>query len=130
MKTIIILLAGALMLASFQPAVVEVAATPTMSDSIGSDPIVNYPDPFCGVTTIEYELTEASWVSLIVTCPNLTVDILVFGYQDAGIHKVVYDACSKPCGSYIATLETEYLREYEVMIRISSDRLPFPPGSD
>jgi hypothetical protein len=132
MKTTLSLIAmlifGALMV-SFQPGSHTYIAEPEVMDTIINDPITNYPDPFCGTTTIEYELEEDSWVTLTVTCPDQQVDILVFGNQEAGTYQVVFDACDKPCGNYVATLQTSYCCQQEVMIKIRSDKLPVH-GSD
>lgn len=95
-------------------------------DSIHVDPIINYPDPFCGVTTIRYEVVSDSWVRLSVICPNLRVETLVFAYHKAGTYEVEFDACLKPCGNYVAELETYYCKEKELMTKIRSQVAPLP----
>lgn len=140
MKTTLLLIAvaicGGLLCSSFQhsgPETTEngvVFSTPLNAvDSIHVDPITNSPDPFCGLTTIKYILTSDTWVRITIVCPNLRVETLVFAYQKAGIHEVVFDACSKPCGHYTAVLETYYCKEEELMTKIRSQVLPLP-GSD
>ena len=138
MKTKILMIAvlffGGLMLAFFQNGSNMTNALKAnshaneiiMTDSIGADPIVNYPDPFCAVTTIEYRLIYPTWVRLSVTCPDLKSEILVFDFQEAGTYQVTYDACKKPCGYYMATLETYYCEEQEIMIKIHSPIAPMP----
>lgn len=118
------LIFGAMMV-SFQPDNMTVVE-PDAMDTIINDPITNYPDPFCGTTTIEYVLEEDTWVSLTVTCPNQQVEILVFDNQEAGTYQVVFDACDKPCGYYVATLQTGYCCQQEVMTKIRSTVFPVP----
>jgi hypothetical protein len=122
-----LLIFGAVMV-SFQPGTHTTVIEPEVLDTIINDPITNYPDPFCGITTIEYELEQDTWVTLTVTCPNLQVEILVFGNQEAGMHQVTFDACSKPCGCYIATLQTSYCSEQEIMTKARTASLPM--GTD
>lgn len=93
------------------------------------DHFINYPDPFCGVTTIQYEITESTWVKLSVTCPNQNELVLVNESQKPGMFKVAFDACKLPCGQYIATLITDYSREKEIMTK-NKNTIVKPPISD
>jgi uncharacterized protein YdeI (BOF family) len=51
----------------------------------------NYPNPFNSSTTIEYKLEKAGFVSLkVLNLLGNEVAILVNGYQDAGVHSLVF----------------------------------------
>jgi hypothetical protein len=102
--------------------------SPVTTDTIGSDCIINYPDPFCRATTIEYEITQATWVTLKVVCPNNQIDLLVFGNQAPGKYQVTYDACARPCGQFVAYLTTGYDSHQELMTKVQSHEKPNPSG--
>lgn len=66
----------------------------------------NYPNPFNPVTTIAYEVAEASRISLRVY--NLTgeeVALLVDQEQPAGIYRVTWNAAALPSGIYLCRLQ-------------------------
>ncbi len=67
----------------------------------------NYPNPFNAQTTISYHLPEASPVSLsIYNILGQKVATLVDGIQQAGEHKVVWDAAKIASGLYFGKLVT------------------------
>ena len=66
----------------------------------------NYPNPFNSVTTIRYDLPEASDVTLIVyDILGREVKALVSSWQEAGGYNVVWDAGDIPSGIYFYRLE-------------------------
>jgi menaquinone-dependent protoporphyrinogen IX oxidase len=68
----------------------------------------NYPQPFNQITTIPYDLSEASNVLLsIYTTSGQKVDTLVSEFQKAGHYKVTWDGRNLAAGIYIYKLETE-----------------------
>lgn len=66
----------------------------------------NYPNPFNPATTISYELTEQTEVSLTIwNMIGQKVTTLVDGSREAGEHTETWNASSMPSGMYIAQLE-------------------------
>jgi hypothetical protein len=142
--TITLLICGGLLLTSFNsspvgpitgPLETQTYAGDLMSvqflkpDTLMGDHLSNYPDPFCSKTTIEYEIIHPTWVNLMITCPDQKNISLVFGFHEPGTYSLVFDACNKPCGCYIATLMTYYATEVEIMNKIRSPVVPMP-GTD
>ena len=95
-------------------------------ETVAPDRLTNYPDPFCGLTTIEYEIIHPTWVNLMISCPDNNNFSLVFRYQPAGTYTVTFDACDRPCGRYYVTMMTYYDTEIEVMNKIRSVIKPKP----
>ena len=144
LSLVVTLLFGAMLLVSFQngnqvtpadePHNIEVAdqylATyPNPLVPGDGDNFYNWPDPFCGETTIHYLITETTQVRLVVNCPDLTEVKLVNQVQKPGMYSVTFDACNLPCGDYIAYLFTDYGKYQEPMKKIKSVHKP-PLGSD
>ncbi|UCH10820.1 MAG: T9SS type A sorting domain-containing protein [Fidelibacterota bacterium] len=76
----------------------------------------NYPNPFNPVSTIRYELSEASHVSLFVyDVSGREVARLVDGTMEAGYHEVQWDGSKAASGVYIARLVA---REYSQSIKM------------
>ncbi|UCH61640.1 MAG: cadherin-like domain-containing protein, partial [Fidelibacterota bacterium] len=91
-----------------------------MPSTLGTDPLAmipqeyalhqNYPNPFNPVSTIRYELPQASEVSLVVyDILGREVTKLVDGYLEQGYHQVQWDGRNSsgrelPSGIYIARL--------------------------
>ncbi|HBC46272.1 MAG TPA: hypothetical protein DEO84_00550 [candidate division Zixibacteria bacterium] len=66
-----------------------------------------YPNPFNAQTTINYSLDQAGPVSIAVyNIVGQRVTTLINGIEQAGEHKVVWDAKDVPSGIYFAQLET------------------------
>ena len=78
----------------------------------------NYPNPFNPVSTIRYELPQASEVSLIVyDVLGREVARLVEGYMEPGYHEVTWDAGNYASGIYIARLMTpEYTQSIKMLL--------------
>ena len=61
----------------------------------------NYPNPFNPVTSIEYALPEAAKVRVeVYNVLGQVIDVLVDSNQEAGYHKVVWDATDMASGVY------------------------------
>lgn len=67
----------------------------------------NYPNPFYNSTTIQFELSEYSFIELdISNNQGQQVGLLFAGNKNAGIHQVVFDASTLPRGIYFCSLQT------------------------
>jgi hypothetical protein len=68
----------------------------------------NYPNPFNASTTISYSLPERmfAWLS-IYNLEGRLVETLQRGYQEAGDHRIVWDAKNFSSGVYIYSLRTD-----------------------
>ena len=65
----------------------------------------NYPNPFNPTTSIEYSVPERSKVTMVVTdALGRTVETLVNGTFEAGVHSVQFNASNLSSGMYIATV--------------------------
>jgi hypothetical protein len=136
---VVTLIAGTLMLVSFQndshvmPADVPVnteaadqylLTNPNPLVPGEEDNFYNEPDPFCGITTIHYEIEYLTNVSLLVRCPDQGVMYLVNTTLKPGSYTVEFDACELPCGNYMAYLITDYGKYQEPMKKIMSVHKP------
>jgi hypothetical protein len=82
-----------------------------------NDNLYNYPDPFCGKTTIHYMIKETTHVNLYVVCPKGNVEQLFFGLQKPGVYSFTFDACKMPCGIYWTYLYTDKSKHVEKMTK-------------
>ena len=65
----------------------------------------NYPNPFNPVTTISYQIPEASQVDLkIYNTLGQEVITLVNGFMEPGLHAVTWDAAEVPAGVYFCRI--------------------------
>jgi len=79
----------------------------------------NRPNPFNPVTTLGYDLPEASDVTLtIYTVTGQQVATLVSGPQEAGHYEVVWDASACANGIYLYRLEAGGFKETRRMALI------------
>ncbi|MGA9364303.1 MAG: T9SS type A sorting domain-containing protein [Bacteroidota bacterium] len=77
----------------------------------------NYPNPFNPSTTIRYLLSERTFVRLVVyDILGREVRTLVDGFNEAGIHKVVFDAPDLQTGIYLYRLMAGNSAEVKKMI--------------
>lgn len=77
----------------------------------------NYPNPFNAVTTIEYNITQASMVTLnIYDILGRRVTKLVDSYQNAGTHTVTWDASNVPSGIYFYRIVTDNFSNSKKML--------------
>ena len=68
----------------------------------------NYPNPTQGRTQIEYELTQAEQVNIVLyDMLGREVELIVSGYQSPGTHSVSFDASYLPNGVYIYRMQTD-----------------------
>jgi hypothetical protein len=69
--------------------------------------LASSPNPFNPSTTLNYTVPEAGFVELkVVNVLGQEVMSLMSGYQDAGVHKVYFNASNLPSGLYVAQLST------------------------
>lgn len=74
-------------------------------EEIKKERIFNYPNPFERITTIEYDLPKAAFVTIDVR--NLREGYsfsLLHEYQEAGHHRLVFDSKNHPPGRYMVLL--------------------------
>ncbi len=77
----------------------------------------NYPNPFNAQTTISYSLSQAGPVTLsIYNIMGQKVATLVDGIEDAGEHRVVWDAKDVTSGVYFFQIMTANTRKSESLI--------------
>ena len=84
----------------------ETLNIPSLSIDNSQFSIINYPNPFSGITNFEYRLPQSSVVSLkIYNILGIQVAQPVNSVQDAGVYKVSFDASMLPVGAYIYKFE-------------------------
>ena len=67
----------------------------------------NYPNPFNPVTSIEFQLPQKSWVTLVVfDITGRKVAVLVDGAKQPGVYSVQWNASSVPSGVYFYRIKT------------------------
>jgi len=77
----------------------------------------NYPNPFNAQTTIEYYIPENSKVTLeMYDILGRNVEILIDGYQPAGIHNFTWDATDYPSGVYFYRLAADQFTETKRLV--------------
>lgn len=68
----------------------------------------NYPNPFNSSTTIDYRLSEAGMVRLMIyDTLGKVVSVVSDDFQEAGMHSVKFDAGSLPSGLYSFRLQKD-----------------------
>ncbi len=85
--------------------------------ALGHKDIRVYPNPFSGITTIDFEIPESQ--DVLVTITNLqgqTVATLANGKLEAGNHKYTFDATDLPNGMYYCTFITQNNRVTKTMV--------------
>ena len=91
---------------------IEVGTVPSAVDEVTSEITdfklnSNYPNPFNPTTVISYQLPVNSDVKLLVyDSLGRTVATLVNGQQQAGLHRVTFDASQLAGGIYFYRLQT------------------------
>lgn len=79
----------------------------------------NYPNPFNPKTSIKYSLGQASQVNIsIYNITGQLVATLVNGFEDAGIHELIFDGGNYASGVYFYKLETTNFIETKKMVLI------------
>ena len=79
----------------------------------------NYPNPFNPVTTIAYQLPEASHVRLVVyDLYGREVGMLVDEQQSAGRYDVSFDASGLASGTYVYRLEAGPYTDTKLMVLV------------
>lgn len=99
------------------PVIVGIGDDPRSGIAAGFELKQNYPNPFNPSTTIEYSLNQAAKVTLEVY--NLLGEkmlTLVNGKQDAGSHKVEFDAANLASGIYFYKLSADNVSATQKMI--------------
>jgi len=68
----------------------------------------NYPNPFSGMTNIEFELNEPGQVAITIYSVNgSVVTVLTDAKYAAGSHKITWDATNYPAGYYFYSVKTD-----------------------
>jgi hypothetical protein len=139
LSLVVTLFLGAMLLVSFQndnnvltadlPSNIEVADQYLVSNLNPlvpgeEDNFYNEPDPFCGKTTIHYQIEYLTRVKLMIRCPDQGLITLVNADLKPGFYSVEFDACKLPCGSYTAYLITDYGKYMEPMKKIMDVHKP------
>jgi photosystem II stability/assembly factor-like uncharacterized protein len=79
----------------------------------------NYPNPFNPSTTIKYNLLNSGIVSVrIYNVLGEEIKTLVNGYNEAGLHNVVFDAGGLPSGIYFYRINAGQYNEIKKMVLI------------
>ena len=92
--------------AQFFGGISGVDATPVNPERVTLRP--NFPNPFNPATTIEYAMPHAGFVSLkVFDLIGQEVAWLVHEEQQAGNHRVMFDAAGLPTGTYFAVLRAD-----------------------
>jgi hypothetical protein len=77
----------------------------------------NYPNPFNAVTTIEFNLPEASQANIyIYDTQGRLVEQINNGVMTAGHHRVIWNAADIPSGMYFYKLDTGNFSETRKMM--------------
>jgi photosystem II stability/assembly factor-like uncharacterized protein len=77
----------------------------------------NFPNPFNPVTTIEYYIKEANFISLVVyDILGKEIDRLVNTYQAAGSHRIQWNAENYPSGIYYYRVKSGGFTDSKKMI--------------
>lgn len=85
----------------------DVAEDDEINNPTGFSLEQNYPNPFNPTTTIAYRLPEKSNIRLeIFDITGKSVDLLFEGLQQAGSHRIVWDAAKRPAGMYLVKMHT------------------------
>jgi choice-of-anchor B domain-containing protein len=93
--------------------VIKIGTTPVGITSNSNIPSTfslkqNYPNPFNPATVIEYNLPEASYITLkVYDVLGKEAGILADEYRNAGSYKLTYDASGLPSGVYYYKLSTD-----------------------
>ena len=76
-----------------------------------------YPNPFNPQTTIEFNLTDATNVSIrVFDLQGREVDSLVDGYKSAGFHNIVWDAHRFASGTYFVVMQAGHIKQTKKVI--------------
>ena len=80
--------------------------------------LVGYPNPFSRSTTLAYTLAERSDVSLkVYDVTGRLVATLANGSQDAGTHRVLFDAGMLASGTYLCRLQVgDEIRTHRILV--------------
>ena len=77
---------------------------PEMSRDPGIDYLTNYPDPFVSSTTVEFYLTQSSWVTIVIYHNNRRIVTYPGEFRKEGRHSFVFNAEQLPPGIYTCTI--------------------------
>ncbi len=95
----------------------ESPETETVSKTVPAESSYSYPNPFNPTTTIVYNLSEPSNVTLrIYAVTGQEVATLVSDYQQPGQYEVIWDASGFANGVYFYRLETGRLTQSKRMV--------------
>jgi hypothetical protein len=101
-----------------------------VNDQTMLDPINNYPDPFTDKTTLEFNVWQATKVSLIIYDEaGNRVELLVAQFLPEGIYRQVWDSKNARPGTYVAVLRVGKSEIKEVLTKVHSTKARLP-GSE
>jgi hypothetical protein len=99
----------------YQPTGIETENTLPTQYSLSQ----NYPNPFNPATTISYSIPNSGNVTLkIFNILGQEVKSLVNEYQNAGVHKLTFDASSLTSGVYFYSLSTDNFLQVKKMMLV------------
>ena len=89
------------------------------SDQISDMNLINFPNPFSTITTIEYEIKIPGSVLLSVyNCFGEQIELIAKSHRSVGKHKVVWNTEGLPAGLYFCVLRTDIGTHTTKMIKM------------
>jgi len=88
-----------------------------LSDILDFNLQQNYPNPFNPSTTIEFQLKNSANVKIkVFNMLGQEIETILNGYENAGIHKIIFNGNNLSSGVYFYTLETNGIIKTKSMV--------------